>query len=166
MPENPPIGVIGVGWVGLVTAGCFADLGHDVWCRDIDAGKLESLREAKVPIHEPGLEDVVRRNSARLHFEDELGPVLEHARLLFVCVDTPPTYSGDADLSRVEAVIEELRDSSKHAIVMKSTVPCGTGASIRRRFPPSISCFAESGMSAPKVFASCEAKLRPPTSLP
>ncbi len=133
MPENPPIGVIGVGWVGLVTAGCFAELGHEVWCRDIDPAKLASLREAKVPIHEPGLQDVIARNAARLHFEDELAPVLEHARLLFVCVDTPPTYSGDADLSRVEAVVDELPDSSEHAIVMKSTVPCGTGASIRRR---------------------------------
>jgi UDP-glucose 6-dehydrogenase len=75
----------------------------------------------------------VERNTARLHFEDDLGPVLEHARLLFVCVDTPPTYSGDADLSRVESVVEELPDSDEHAIVMKSTVPCGTGASIRRR---------------------------------
>ena len=76
---------------------------------------------------------MIARNAARLHFEDELAPVLEHARLLFVCVDTPPTYSGDADLSRVEAVVDELPDSSEHAIVMKSTVPCGTGASIRRR---------------------------------
>jgi UDPglucose 6-dehydrogenase len=133
MPDNPPIGVVGVGWVGLVTAGCFAELGHEVWCRDIDPAKLASLRDAKVPFHEPGLQDVVERNAARLHFEDELAPVLDHARLLFVCVDTPPTYSGDADLSRVEAVVDELPDSSEHAIVMKSTVPCGTGASIRRR---------------------------------
>src|SRR5919198_2708375 len=133
MPENRPIGVIGVGWVGLVTAGCFAELGREVWCRDIDTAKLASLREAKVPIHEPGLQEVVARTSERLHFEDELGPVLERTRLLFVCVDTPPTHSGDADLSRVEAVVEELPDSAEHAIVMKSTVPCGTGASIRRR---------------------------------
>src|SRR3954452_16593976 len=133
MPEKSPIGVIGVGWVGLVTGACFADLGHDVWLRDIDAAKLASLRDGKVPIHEPGLQELVVKNAARLHFQDDLGPVLEHARLLFVCVDTPPTYSGDADLSRVEAVVEEMPDSSEHAIVMKSTVPCGTGASIRRR---------------------------------
>src|SRR4051794_38214879 len=133
MPEKSPIGVIGVGWVGLVTGACFADLGHDVWLRDIDAAKLASLRDGKVPIHEPGLQELVVKNAARLHFQDDLGPVLEHARLLFVCVDTPPTYSGDADLSRVEAVVEELPDSSEHAIVMKSTVPCGTGANIRRR---------------------------------
>src|SRR5437016_11140179 len=133
MPEKPPVGVIGVGWVGLVTAACFAELGHEVWCRDIDEAKLASLRAGKVPIHEPGLQDLVAKNASRLRFEDSLGPVLDHARLLFVCVDTPPTYSGDADLSRVEAVINELPDSSEHAVVMKSTVPVGTGASIRRR---------------------------------
>ena len=83
-----------------------------------------------MPIYEPGLAELVARNSERLHFELDLGPVLEHARLLFVCVDTPPTYSGDADLSRVEAVIEELPDSAEHAIVMKSTVPVGTGANV------------------------------------
>src|SRR5919197_4008532 len=133
MPEKPPVGVIGVGWVGLVTAACFAELGHEVWCRDVDEVKLAALRAGSVPIHEPGLQDLVAKNASRLHFEDSLGPVLEHASLLFVCVDTPPTYAGDADLSRVEAVIEELPASSEHAIVMKSTVPCGTGASIRRR---------------------------------
>ena len=133
MPEKPPIGVIGVGWVGLVSAACFAELGHDVWCRDIDAAKIESLRQGHVPIYEPGLEDMVKRNLERLHFELEVTPLMEHARLLFVCVDTPPTYSGDADLSRVEAVIEELPASSEHAIVMKSTVPVGTGANVTRR---------------------------------
>src|SRR5436190_14570986 len=132
MPEKSPIGVIGVGWVGLVTAACFAELGHEVWCRDIDAAKIASLREDSVPIYEPGLEDLVARNSERLHFDEELAPVLEQARLLFVCVDTPPTYSGDADLSRVHSVINELPSSGDHAIVMKSTVPVGTGASIKR----------------------------------
>jgi UDP-glucose 6-dehydrogenase len=133
MSEKPPIGVIGVGWVGLVSAACFAELGHHVWCRDIDAAKVESLRAGRVPIYEPGLEDMVTRNLERLHFELEVGPLMQHARLLFVCVDTPPTYSGDADLSRVEAVIEELPASSEHAIVMKSTVPVGTGANVVRR---------------------------------
>src|SRR5688500_8551299 len=133
MPDKPPIGVIGVGWVGLVSAACFAELGHDVWCRDIDAAKVESLGRGEVPIYEPGLEDLVTRNLERLHFGLEVGPLMEHARLLFVCVDTPPTYSGDADLSRVEAVIEELPSSAEHAIVMKSTVPVGTGANVVRR---------------------------------
>jgi UDPglucose 6-dehydrogenase len=133
MPEKPPIGVIGVGWVGLVSGACFAELGHEVWLRDIDSAKIAALARGDVPIYEPGLEEIVKRNAARLHFEDELGPLLEHTRLLFVCVDTPPTYSGDADLSRVEAVVEELPSSSEHAIVMKSTVPVGTGASVKRR---------------------------------
>jgi UDPglucose 6-dehydrogenase len=133
--EREPIGVIGVGWVGLVTAACFAELGHEVWARDIVAEKVESLSRGEVPIHEPGLPELVAKNAERLHFTTEMEPVLEHARLLFVCVDTPPTYSGDADLSRVEAVLNELGDSSEHALVMKSTVPVGTGRSIQRGRP-------------------------------
>ena len=133
MTEKEPIGVIGVGWVGLVTASCLAELGHEVWARDIVAEKIESLSRGEVPIHEPGLPELVAKNAARLHFTTDMAPVLEHARLLFVCVDTPPTYSGDADLSRVEAVIAELGDSNHHALVMKSTVPVGTGRAIQRR---------------------------------
>jgi UDPglucose 6-dehydrogenase len=133
MPDKPSIGVIGVGWVGLVTSACFAELGHEVWCRDIDAGKIKSLRSGDVPIFEPGLKELVVKNADRLHFEADLSPMLEQARLLFVCVDTPPTYTGDADLSRVHAVINELPPSGDHAIVMKSTVPVGTGAAIKRK---------------------------------
>src|SRR5918997_838312 len=135
MPEKEPIGVIGVGWVGLVTAACFAELGHEVWARDIVPEKVESLSRGEVPIHEPGLPELVAKNAERLHFTTDMAPVLEHARLLFVCVDTPPTYSGDADLSRVEAVLGELGESNDHALVMKSTVPVGTGRSIQRRRP-------------------------------
>jgi UDPglucose 6-dehydrogenase len=133
MPEKEPIGVIGVGWVGLVTAACFAELGHDVWARDILAGKVAALSRGEVPIHEPGLPELVTKNASRLRFTTDMPEVLEHARLLFVAVDTPPTYSGDADLSRVDAVIAELGESSDHALVMKSTVPVGTGRSIQRR---------------------------------
>ena len=133
MPEKEPIGVIGVGWVGLVTAACFAELGHEVWARDIVPEKVESLGRGEVPIHEPGLPEMVTKNTARLHFTTDMGEVLENAQLLFCCVDTPPTYSGDADLSRVEAVVDELGESGSHALVMKSTVPVGTGRSILRR---------------------------------
>jgi UDPglucose 6-dehydrogenase len=133
MPEKEPIGVIGVGWVGLVTAACFAELGHEVYARDIVPEKVESLRRGEVPIHEPGLPELVTKNSDRLHFTTDMEEVLANAELLFCCVDTPPTYSGDADLSRVEAVIESLGSSDDHALVMKSTVPVGTGRSIRRR---------------------------------
>ncbi|MGH2804855.1 MAG: nucleotide sugar dehydrogenase, partial [Thermoleophilaceae bacterium] len=135
MPDRESIGVIGVGWVGLVTAACFAELGHDVWARDIVAEKVESLSRGEVPIHEPGLPELVEKNAGRLHFTTDMAEVLERARLLFVCVDTPPTYSGDADLSRVEAVMSELGESNEHALVMKSTVPVGTGRSIQRRRP-------------------------------
>jgi UDPglucose 6-dehydrogenase len=135
MAAKEPIGVIGVGWVGLVTAACFAELGHEVWARDIVPEKVESLSRGEVPIHEPGLPELVAKNTERLHFTTDMAPVLEHARLLFVCVDTPPTYSGDADLSRVEAVLNDLGESNDHALVMKSTVPVGTGRSIQRRRP-------------------------------
>jgi UDPglucose 6-dehydrogenase len=133
MAEKEPIGVVGVGWVGLCTAACFAELGHPVHARDILPEKVESLAGGEVPMHEPGLAELVRRNADRLHFTTDMREVLDNAELLFCCVDTPPTYSGDADLSRVEAVIEELGDSTSHAIVMKSTVPVGTGRSIQRR---------------------------------
>jgi UDPglucose 6-dehydrogenase len=133
MAEKEPIGVIGVGWVGLCTAACFAELGHPVYARDILPEKVESLARGEVPMHEPGLPELVSRNAERLRFTTDMRAVLDNAELLFCCVDTPPTYSGDADLSRVEAVIDELGDSSSHAIVMKSTVPVGTGRAIQRR---------------------------------
>src|SRR5215831_7576745 len=131
-----PIAVIGTGYVGLVTAAGFAELGSEVWCMDTDAAKVGRLQAKEVPIYEPDLEQLLARNTERLHFSTELGQALEHARLLFVAVGTPATYSGDADLSAVMAVVEAIPASavgaeSRHALVMKSTVPCGTGASLR-----------------------------------
>jgi UDPglucose 6-dehydrogenase len=135
MSEQQPVGVIGVGWVGLVTAACFAELGYPVIARDIVPEKVEALSRGEVAIHEPGLEDLLRRNAERLTFTTDMDELLAKARLLFVCVDTPPTYSGDADLSRVRAVVQELASDSDHVLVMKSTVPAGTGESIRRDVP-------------------------------
>src|SRR6201995_5704463 len=132
--ERAPIGVIGTGYVGLVTAAGFAELGSDVWCVDIDAEKIERLRAGEVPIYEPGLAELLAKNAERLHFSTDLAEALAHARLLFVAVGTPPTYSGDADLSAVNAVIDAMPASDRHALVMKSTVPVGTGASIKRHF--------------------------------
>jgi len=129
-----PIGVIGTGYVGLVTAAGFAELGSDVWCVDIDAAKVAALERGEVPIYEPGLEELLVRNAARLRFSTELSDALEHARLLFVAVGTPPTYSGDADLSAVHAVIDAIPASADRALVMKSTVPSGTGVSVKRAF--------------------------------
>jgi UDPglucose 6-dehydrogenase len=129
-----PIGVIGTGYVGLVTAAGFAEIGSEVWCVDIDAEKIERLQRGEVPIYEPGLQELLARNAERLHFSTELAGALEHARLLFVSVGTPPTHSGDADLAAVNAVVGAMPGSSRHALVMKSTVPCGTGATIQRIF--------------------------------
>ncbi|MGH2875312.1 MAG: nucleotide sugar dehydrogenase [Solirubrobacteraceae bacterium] len=132
--DRQPIAVIGTGYVGLVTAAGFAQLGSEVWCVDIDADKIESLAGGHIPIYEPGLAECVAANRERLHFSTELAPALEHARLLFVAVGTPPTYSGDADLSAVHAVVASMPRSDRHALVMKSTVPVGTGAAIKRIF--------------------------------
>ena len=132
--EREPIGVIGTGYVGLVTAAGFAELGNDVWCIDIDEAKVAGLQAGRIPIWEPGLEDLVVRHRGRLHFSTDLADALEHARLLFVAVGTPPTYSGDADLSAVHAVVGAMPPSDRHALVMKSTVPVGTGDSIKRAF--------------------------------
>jgi UDPglucose 6-dehydrogenase len=131
-----PIGVIGVGWVGLVTAACFAELGHRVFARDIVPEKVDALARGVVMIHEPGLKELLARNAERLTFTTEMAEVLDGASLLFVCVDTPPTPSGDADLSRVRSVVEELGGGERHALVMKSTVPAGTGTAIRRELGP------------------------------
>ncbi len=142
MSASPePIGVIGTGYVGLVTAAGFAELGSDVWCVDIDEAKIERLRRGEVPIYEPGLEELLARNSERLHFSTDIADALAHARLLFVAVGTPPTYSGDADLSAVHAVVGAIPAAEDRALVMKSTVPCGTGASLQR-------VFGENGKSA------------------
>jgi UDPglucose 6-dehydrogenase len=132
--EREPIGVIGTGYVGLVTAAGFAELGSEVWCIDIDADKVRGLQEGRVPIWEPGLEELVTRHRDRMHFSTDLAAALEHARLLFVAVGTPPTYSGDADLSAVHAVVDAMPASDDHALVMKSTVPVGTGDDVKRAF--------------------------------
>jgi len=129
-----PIAVIGTGYVGLVTAAGFAELGSEVWCVDIDTDKIARLERGEIPIYEPGLAECVERNRQRLRFCTDLAPALERARLLFVAVGTPPTYSGDADLSAVHAVVSSMPNSDQHALVMKSTVPVGTGAAIKRIF--------------------------------
>lgn len=133
--EKAPIGVIGVGWVGLVTAACFAELGHKVTARDVLQEKVDSLSRGEITIHEPGLAELLAKNQERLNFTTDMDELLESARLLFVCVDTPPTYSGDADLSRVRSVLDDLKADDRHVLIMKSTVPAGTGASIRRELP-------------------------------
>jgi len=132
--EREPIGVVGAGWVGLVTAACFAELGHEVVVREIVAEKVEALGRGEMPIHEPGLEELVKKNSERLTFTTEFDELLAGPRLIFVCVETPPTPSGDADLRSVMRAVEEIAGEGR-ALVMKSTVPVGTGRTISGKAP-------------------------------
>jgi UDPglucose 6-dehydrogenase len=127
----PAIGVFGAGWVGLVTGACLAELGHEVVIRDVLPERIEALQAGRVPLHEPGLDELLERNRERLTFTTELDEVVS-ARIMFVCVGTPPMYSGDADLSAVWSVVDELPALEERVIlVMKSTVPVGTGEKVR-----------------------------------
>ena len=135
MSERESIGVVGAGWVGLVTAACFAELGHRVVVKEIVEGKVEALRRGEVPIHEPGLSELISKNAERLTFTTDMAELLPEARLIFVCVQTPPTVSGDADLSAVQGAVEEIGKPDGKALVMKSTVPVGTGRTIGREAP-------------------------------
>ncbi len=125
------IGIFGAGWVGLVTGACFAELGHEVVIRDVVPEKIESLEHGRVPFHEQDVPELLERNSDRLTFTLDVNDLVG-CEFLFVCVDTPPTYSGDADLSRVWTVIDELPElGGRPILVMKSTVPVGTGEKLR-----------------------------------
>jgi UDPglucose 6-dehydrogenase len=127
-----PIGVIGAGWVGLVTAACFADMGHEVVVRDVVPERIADLEAGRIPIHEPGLGELLERNASQVRYTLDIADVFSDARLAFVCVPTPPTYSGDADLSAVWQVLDELRELEEGTVlVMKSTVPVGTGEKVR-----------------------------------
>ena len=135
MSERESIGVVGAGWVGLVTAACFAELGHRVVVKEIVEGKVEALRRGEVPIHEPWLSELISKNAERLTFTTDMAELLPEARLIFVFVQTPPTVSGDADLSAVQGAVEEIGKPDGKALVMKSTVPVGTGRTIGREAP-------------------------------
>jgi UDPglucose 6-dehydrogenase len=128
------VAVFGAGYVGLVTGACLAELGHDVVVRDIVSEKIDVLRAGGVPIHEEGLDDLLRRNAARLRFTTDVHEALEDVEVVFVAVGTPPTISGDADLTAVWTVVDELpRVDRRIVLAMKSTVPVGTGRSVRHR---------------------------------
>ncbi len=128
------IGVIGAGYVGLGTGICLAAMGHSVIVRDIDERRLAALADGELPIYEPGLVDLLADSRHRLQFTADLAEVLAGADLVFIAVDTPPTYSGDADLSRVTrffAELAQLDTRDDHLLIMKSTVPVGTGDRLR-----------------------------------
>ena len=128
------IGVIGAGYVGLVTGACLASLGHQVTLRDIDPAKVELIAAGEPPIHEDGLKQLMHECRDRLRATLDMKEMLEASDIVFIAVDTPPTHSGDADLSRVMTVLDEIEAigaGSGHVLVMKSTVPVGTGERVR-----------------------------------
>src|SRR5436190_9127958 len=131
MGDAGTIGILGTGWVGLVTGACFAELGHDVIVRDVVPERIDALRAGRMPFHEQDLPEVLERNRERLRFTLDAGELAD-ADILFICVQTPPTYAGDADLSFVWSALDDLPRVDRHQIlVMKSTVPVGTGDKVR-----------------------------------
>ncbi|MEG1912823.1 MAG: UDP-glucose/GDP-mannose dehydrogenase family protein [Cloacibacillus sp.] len=129
--------VVGTGYVGLVTGACFAEMGHDVCCIDIDEERIKKLREGISPIYEPGLDELIKKNSdaGRLCFSTSVKEGLPGARLCFIAVGTPPADDGSADLAQVLAAMDEIGGVLSHScyIVVKSTVPVGTGTLLCKR---------------------------------
>jgi len=127
--------VIGTGYVGLVTGTCFAEVGIDVICVDVDVKKIENLKNGIMPIYEPGLEEMVLRNheKGRLSFSTNLGVSIKEADVAFIAVGTPPGEDGSADLKYVIGVAKEIGANIDDYIVVvtKSTVPVGTAAKVR-----------------------------------
>ena len=128
------VAVFGAGYVGLVTGACLAELGHEVVVRDVVDEKIEALHAGRVPIHEDGLAELLDANAERLVFTTDVAEAVEGADVVYIAVGTPPTHSGDADLSAVWTVVDELPLVERRIVVaMKSTVPVGTGRSVRHR---------------------------------
>jgi len=129
------VAVVGSGYVGLVTGTCFADMGNDVWCVDIDEKKIEDLKKGIIPIYEPGLEEMVKRNynDGRLKFTTSIKEGIDDALFVFIAVGTPPDEDGSADLQHVLKVAEEIgQNMEKYLIIIdKSTVPVGTAEKVR-----------------------------------
>nr|MBK7065169.1 UDP-glucose/GDP-mannose dehydrogenase family protein [Deltaproteobacteria bacterium] len=130
--------VVGSGYVGLVAGTGFAEFGNTVACIDSDRGKIDALLEGRIPIYEPGLEELVRRNVAeeRLSFGTDLTAAIEDAEMVFIAVGTPPKEDGSADLKHVLAVAESLADALRRdtVVVLKSTVPVGTNDQVHALF--------------------------------
>jgi UDPglucose 6-dehydrogenase len=128
------LSIIGSGYVGLVTGACFADVGHNVICVDNDPQKIEALQSGKVPIYEPGLEELIHRNVSahRLRFSGSIQEGVENSQVVFIAVPTPQQPNGDVDLSFIEKVAREIAGvlTSYRVIVDKSTVPVKTGEKV------------------------------------
>jgi UDPglucose 6-dehydrogenase len=131
------ISVVGSGYVGLVTGGCLAEIGHSVVCTDSDLGKIQTLESGKLPIFEPGLDVVIARNrsASRLSFTANSAQAVADADAIFICVGTPPLPSGDADLSAIDNVARLIASEARgpKLVVEKSTVPAQTGQQLKRQ---------------------------------
>ncbi len=129
------IAVIGTGYVGLVTGACFAEFGVEVTCVDVDEKKIESLQNGKIPIYEPGLEKIVKKNfdANRLHFTTDLSSAVESALVVFLAVGTPPKEDGSPDMSYYQEAAKTIAEAMNgyKVLVTKSTVPVGTGKWLR-----------------------------------
>lgn len=129
------IAIVGTGYVGLVTGTCFAKVGHNVWCVDIDRNKIEGLKNGVIPIYEPGLKEMVLscQKSGRLHFVNDLSECIDHVSMVFSAVGTPSDEDGSADLKYVLAVAKRFGELSRgrQVFVTKSTVPVGTAEKVR-----------------------------------
>src|SRR3989337_2524857 len=125
------ISVIGVGYVGLVTAACFSDLGNTVIALDVDEKRIAGLKRGEMPIYEPGLKELVQRNvnAGRLVFTTSYQDALKDSEFVFICVGTPSAVDGDADLKYVEAAAKSIAENMQAPLIVinKSTVPVGTG---------------------------------------
>src|SRR6201992_3584275 len=128
--------IFGSGYVGLVTGACLADAGNHVVCVDVDAGKIERLNQGEVPIHEPGLDALIKRNAAagRLEFTTDAAKGVDHGLFQIIAVGTPPDEDGSADLRYVLAVARTVAThANRYCIVItKSTVPVGTADKVRK----------------------------------
>ncbi|MEI9897969.1 MAG: 2-dehydropantoate 2-reductase N-terminal domain-containing protein [Chthoniobacter sp.] len=128
--------IIGSGYVGLVSGACFAEVGHHVVCVDNDQRKVDALQAGKIPIYEPGLEDLVHRNVAakRLRFTNSIQDGVDHSQIVFIAVPTPPQVDGSVDLTYIERVAREiagvLKPGEYRVVVDKSTVPVKTGEKV------------------------------------
>jgi len=149
------ITIFGSGYVGLVTGACFADVGNDVLCVDVDPRKVTMLQRGEIPIHEPGLDDLVRRNgdSGRLRFTTDLAEGVAHGLFQFIAVGTPPDEDGSADLQHVRAVARSIGQHLEdyRIVVNKSTVPVGTAGVVRDTITAAL---AERGRDIPFSVAS------------
>ncbi len=145
--------MIGTGYVGLVTGTCLAEVGNDVLCLDVDARKIAILNDGGVPIHEPGLLEMIRRNvdAGRLRFTTDVDAAVAHGETQFIAVGTPPDEDGSADMQYVIAAARAIgrRMTAWKVVVDKSTVPVGTADRVRAAIAEELACPAASTCRSP-----------------